>query len=703
MPLIESVFSDLSFYLTNISWTQILDLALVTTVFYLLLNFLQRSRATAMLRGALVLIALFFVFTVFLPLPTFDYLLRFALIAILIATPVIFQSELRYGLEQLGRHVGGLTFRRMAGEATMKPLVRSLENLANSRVGALIVLEGEDDLGSILETGVPLGSDVTSELLQTIFHDGTPLHDGALIIRRDRVVAAGCVLPVSNRQLYVNQRRLGTRHRAAVGLAEVSDALALVVSEETGQISVARHGQLHANLEKTELREHLYSFYHPPEEEEEAFSVSQLWSAFREWWPPRMRDFNLSELLLDGPTILLAVVLAFASWAFVNQQTNPVREARIENIPLRVTGAPPDTQLIEPPRETVDAVVQASDELLPTLGAGTFQATVSLDGLEPGAQPHRLPVNVQSSIDRVQIVSVEPEMLDLQLARIITRTVDVRAVTVGEEDLSPAYEIRNPPEASPSSVEVTGAAPQVEKVAEARAEITVPSVRGSAQRVRPLTPVDADGDAVEGVTLRPDRVQVNATVARRPNAREVGVYVQLTGELPDGYRLSRVVATPSRVTLLGEVEGVIGEENTIQTVPYDISNAVDDLRVQVPLKLPAGVEALNDAGETVRSVSVELAVEALVGIRVLSRDVEVLGSAGLSLSVDPPTVDVRLRGPVPLLNEVETAPELVRVLLDAADLVELQSGDSVVVEPQIGKPEELDATLVPQTVRVTAD
>lgn len=701
MPVFENVFSGLYFNLANISWTQIIDLGLVTVVFYLLLNFLRRSRATVMLRGALVLIALFFVFTVFLPLPTFDYLLRFALIAILIATPVIFQSELRYGLEQLGRRVGGLTFRRMAGETTMKPLVRAIENLSNNQIGALIALEGEDDLGAILETGVPMGSDVTSELLQTIFHEGTPLHDGALIIRGGRAVAASCVLPVSNRQLYVNQRRLGTRHRAAVGLAEVSDALALVVSEETGQISVARRGELHANLEKTELREHIYSFYNPPEEEEEPFSLSRLFAALRRWWPPDIRDLDLSQLLLDAPTILLALVLGFTTWAFVNQQVNPIREARVEGIPLRVTGAPPNTQLLSPPRDTVDAVVRASDDVLPTLGVGTFQATVSLEGLEPG--PHRLPVEVESGVSQVQVVSAEPRIVDVQLAEIITRTVDVRAETVGEEELSPAFEIRDAPDVSPSAVEVTGAAPQVERVDHARAEIAVPAVGGSVQRVRPLTPVDAAGDVVEGVTLRPDRVQVNATVARRPNARDVGVQVQLSGELPEGYRLSQVIATPSRVTLLGEVEGAVTAGNAIQTLPLDISTAVDDLRVQVPLDLSPGVEALNNAGETVRSVLVELNVESVVGTRVLSRDVEVLGSAGLSLTVDPPTVDVRLRGPVPLLNEVESAPELLRVIVDAADLADLDSGETASVEPQVAKPEELEVTLVPQTVSVTAE
>lgn len=701
MPLPENVFSDLYFNLANISLTQIVDLGLVAAVFYLLLNFLRRSRATVMLRGALVLIAFFFIFTVFLPLPTFDYLLRFALIAILIATPVIFQSELRYGLEQLGRRVGSLSFRRMAGETTMKPLVRSLESLSNNRIGALIVLEGKDDLGSVLDTGVPLGSDVTSELVQTIFHQGTPLHDGALIIRGNRAIAASCVLPVSNRQLYVNQRRLGTRHRAAVGITEVSDALALTVSEETGQVSVARHGELHADLEKTELREHIYNFYNPPEEEEESFSFSALVAAIRRWRPPSIRDLDLSGLLLDAPTFLLALILAFTSWAFVNQQTNPVREVRIENVPLRVTEAPANMQLLSPPRETVNAVVKASDDVLPTLGASSFQAILSLEGLEPG--PHRLPVEVESGVGRVQVVSVEPEMLDVQLARIITDTVAVRAVTVGEQELSPAFEIAEAPLASPDEVEVTGAAPQVEKVDRAQAEIAVPSVGGSVQRVRPLVPVDADGNVVEGVTLRPDQVQVSVTVARRPNARDVGVQVQLMGELPEGYRLSQIVPTPARVTLLGEVEDAIAADNAVQTLPLDISNAVDDLRVQVPLDLPASVEALNNAGETVRSVLVELDVEPRMGTRVLSRNVEVLGSAGLSLSIDPPTVDVRLSGPVPLLNEVETTPELVRVFIDAADLADLEAGETVSIDPQISKPEDLEAALVPQTVSVTAE
>lgn len=701
MPLPENVFSDLYFNLANISWTQIVDLGLVTAVFYLLLNFLRRSRATVMLRGTLVLIALFFVFTVFLPLPTFDYLLRFALIAILIATPVIFQSELRYGLEQLGRRVGGLTFRRMAGETTMKPLVRALENLSSNRVGALIVLEGRNDLGSILETGVPLGSDVTTELLQTIFHEGTPLHDGALVIRGGRAIAASCVLPVSNRQLSVNQRRLGTRHRAAVGLAEVSDALVLVVSEETGQISVARYGELHADLEKTELREYIHNFYNPPEEEEEPFSFSQLLAALRQWRPPSIRDLDLSRLLLDAPTFLLALILAFTAWAFVNQQTNPVREARIENIPLRVTGVPANMQLLSAPRETVDTLVKASNDVLPTLGASSFQATLSLDGLEPG--PHRLPIEVESGVRRVQVVSVEPETLDVQLAQIITGTVEVRAVTVGEEELSPAFEVPDPPTVSPDEVEITGAAPLVENVDHAQAEIAVPAVGGSAERVRPLVPVDADGNVVEGVTLSPDQVQVTVTVARRPNARDVGVQVELTGELPEGYRLSQIVSTPSRVTLLGEVEGALTTDSAIHTLPLDISNAVDDLRVQVPLDLPPGVEALNSAGETVRSVLVLLDVEPRQGTRVLARNIEVLGSAGLSLSIDPPTVDVRLHGPVPLLNEVEIAPELLRVFIDAADLADLDSGETILVEPQISKPEELEATLVPQTVSVTAE
>ncbi|HSM55268.1 MAG TPA: diadenylate cyclase, partial [Candidatus Sulfomarinibacteraceae bacterium] len=164
MPTSESIFSDFLFSLANITATQVLDIILVTMVFYLLLHLLRRSRATVLLRGALVLIALFFIVTVFLPLPTFDYILELALLATLIATPIIFQPELRHLLEELGRRVGTLRLRRMAAETTLKPLVRAIESLSERKIGALIVLEGNDALSDIMQTGVPMGSEVTSEL-----------------------------------------------------------------------------------------------------------------------------------------------------------------------------------------------------------------------------------------------------------------------------------------------------------------------------------------------------------------------------------------------------------------------------------------------------------------------------------------------------------------------------------------------------------
>ena len=325
METLESLFSDVYFHVANITLIDLVDLGLVTIVFYLLLSFLRQSRSTVLLRGTLMIVILFFIVTVFLPLSTFDYLLQLALLAILIATPVIFQAELRYGLEQLGRRVGTFNLRQTVSESTIKPLARAVENLSSQRVGALIVLEGEENLDDILETGVPVGSDVTSELLQTIFYNGTPLHDGALVIRGSKLLAAGCVLPVSNRQLYAGERRLGTRHRAAVGVTETSDAMAVVVSEETGKVSVARFGRLETALEKTELRDRLYGFYNPPDRKEVEPSLAHFLAELRQWWASHRAEPPSGGLFSYPVIAVLSVLLAFATWLFVGQTTQTRR------------------------------------------------------------------------------------------------------------------------------------------------------------------------------------------------------------------------------------------------------------------------------------------------------------------------------------------------------------------------------------------
>jgi diadenylate cyclase len=697
---LESLFADLLFSIQNITWLQLLDLALVSAVFFILLSLLRRSRARVLLRGTLFVVALFFVITILLPLPTFDYLIQVILIVILVAIPILFQPELRYLLEELGRSVGSFGFQQAKAEAALTPLARAVQNLSNNQIGALIVLEGEDDLEDIRETGVPLGGAVTSELLQTIFYDGTPLHDGAMLIRGDRVVAAGCVLPVTNRQLYAGSRRLGTRHRAAVGLTETTDALVIAVSEETGQISIAHSGQLATGIDQTRLRDEIHQFYTPPARDGgQTLSFSRLWERFREWWGVST-EAPAGSVMSNLALLLLAVLLALASWMFVLQQTNPITDQRLDGIPLLIAGPLEGIRLMNDLPETVTIVAKTSDRLLPSLSPSSFQATLDLSTLEAGL--HRLEVDVDTEVRPVQIVSISPSPIDVQLAAVVSRTVPVQVTVLDEETMSPAVEMSGPPQADPPEALVTGAEADVSRVQSVLAEIAVSDAIGPLQRVRPLMPLDEAGNLVEGLTIRPEQVQVNVDIEQRADARDVGVQVTTEGEMPAGYRLSALVVAPAQVTLLGDEEQLAQVTGTVATFPVDISGAVDDLSIQAALDLPPGVEAIDSLGEAVRSVVVRVEVEPRMGNRVRQRPVEIQGEAELSFEINPAIVDVFLNGPIPILDDIDASPRLLQVILDAAELEELEPGSSLEVTPELVFPEGVRVQLQPDSVIITA-
>jgi diadenylate cyclase len=184
----------------------------------------------------------------------------------LVALPVIFQPELRRALERIGR-TAPLFVRR--GDSTVSQrlvneIARATEQLARRKTGALIVFEGQTGLGEVIDKGVRLNADVSAELLQTIFFPNTPLHDGAAIVRGDQVIAAGCVLPLAQNDLGDSQ--LGTRHRAGIGVTEQTDAMSVIVSEETGSISIARNGRI-LRVDGGTLRRILTEFYRPGEAE----------------------------------------------------------------------------------------------------------------------------------------------------------------------------------------------------------------------------------------------------------------------------------------------------------------------------------------------------------------------------------------------------------------------------------------------------
>ncbi|MGD8813132.1 MAG: diadenylate cyclase CdaA [Anaerolineales bacterium] len=260
-------FSDIGFFLNRLDWLSVIDLLLVMAIFFLLFSLVRGTQAVALLRGMVLLVIAIALLTAWLTLPAFSWLLRAALSPLLIAIPVIFAPEIRRALERLGRAGALLTPHLQPAQIRRRidAVCSASQRLADHRYGALIVIERETHLDEFAETGVRLDAELSAQLLMQIFFINTPLHDGAVIIRDDRLVAAGCVLPLSasgslSRSI---ERQMGLRHRAALGISEVSDAIVVVVSEEAGVISVALNGRMIRRLDQSRLRSVLIAFYRP--------------------------------------------------------------------------------------------------------------------------------------------------------------------------------------------------------------------------------------------------------------------------------------------------------------------------------------------------------------------------------------------------------------------------------------------------------
>lgn len=256
---------DLLLTFSTFSYTDAIDILLVASVIYAMLYLVRGTQAVQLLRGVMVLVILIVVLSDRFNLTAFGWLIQNSLPGLFVAIPVVFQPEIRRGLERLGRT--GLFFPSTTSESdiarTINYVCRAAQRLAEMRDGALIVFERESGLQELVDSGVALDSRVSPELLVTIFYKSTPLHDGAVIIRGDRIVSAAVVLPLA---ADLRDKRLGTRHRAAVGVTEVTDAIAVVVSEETGTISLAYNGRLLRHLDEGRLNRLLHAFYGPPAE-----------------------------------------------------------------------------------------------------------------------------------------------------------------------------------------------------------------------------------------------------------------------------------------------------------------------------------------------------------------------------------------------------------------------------------------------------
>ncbi len=258
--MIDAIREFFDTYLRG-SWTSILDIGLVAFVIYWLFILIRGTRAVRIVIG-LSILYLVYLAAILIKLDLLRSLLETAAVVGLFAVVVVFQPELRRGLEQIGR-IGSVNrffvSTEVAGaERVAREISRAARILAGSRHGALIVLERETGLEDLAaESGVPVHADLRAELLVTIFYRGTALHDGAVVISGEKITSAGVLLPLS--QIALDSERYGTRHRAAIGISEQTDALVVVVSEETGSISLVVRGRIERNLTEEQLRRRIFN------------------------------------------------------------------------------------------------------------------------------------------------------------------------------------------------------------------------------------------------------------------------------------------------------------------------------------------------------------------------------------------------------------------------------------------------------------
>jgi len=265
---VNNLLDYVYFLVERLNWLSILDILLVTAVFYVILLVVRDTQAIVLLRGGLVLIALLGVLTSLEVLPAFSWLVSSTLPALVLAIPVIFAPEIRRALERLGRTSTLINKgQRSTSFDIVGILVSAVTRLSNRKHGALIVLQRSDNLQEYSNTGVAIDARLTSELILQIFYPNTPLHDGAVIVKDDRMIAAACVMPLSSSGSLVRspEREMGLRHRAALGISEVGDAVSVIVSEETGTISITHGGRMISNLNVERLRNILQTFYQADE------------------------------------------------------------------------------------------------------------------------------------------------------------------------------------------------------------------------------------------------------------------------------------------------------------------------------------------------------------------------------------------------------------------------------------------------------
>jgi len=670
---------QIEFIFSHMQLEDYIDIALVAALLYVAFQALYQTRALQLLRGVIIFAIAGAVLFMILPQNTFGLLVQGLIIMGIIALPWLFQDELRRALTGLGR-LGHRRVYSSSFDRFKEILISVTHKLAERGEGALIVLEGETPLEEIIQTGVQIQAEtITPELLLSVFRRNSPLHDGAVILRGDQLIAASCILPVSTERS--GRTRLGTRHRAALGLSiQVPDTLVVVVSEETRGISVALNGRLYRHLNEERLDRWLDRF-----QDHIAGNDRSSW----DW----IKGGGLQSSLINAA---LAVVLATLAWAAVSLRTNPPQEVFIGDVPLNMVS--PDSNLVVMNQipGIINSRIQTTFDKAGEISSASVSAVVNLEDLTAGV--HRVPVEVTTEDERVQVVSVDPNFVDVTLEPFVSIEFAPTYSITDPETLPLGYKLGEI-SLSPGSISVKGPEQFVEQVNEVRTEIAIEGRKNSFQESQLVVPLDVDGQLINGIRLEPAEVLISVPVEQTEQTRQVPIYADIKADtIEDDYEINSVLISPPTVTLIGDELVVQQVGEFLATAPISLTNVFSEINLDVPLLLPEGIVSRGEADEDIITVRVDIQVSPVTNYLPLTTAPELRGMLeDYTAEVSPPQVSILLIGPQPILDEITSDPSLVVAYVDLTGL-----GPGLYELPlENENPSGISVELFPSEVQVT--
>jgi len=395
----------------------LLDIALVSYLIYRGLLLIKGTRAVQLIKGLILLFLFYYVVNNYLQLRTMAWIMQQAATIIIVALPIVFQPELRRLLAHIGKErLISETFFSSGKELFdfSNNLVLSVKNLSLKRTGALIVIEKKNGLNEFIETGIKIDALVSPDLIESIFYSGTPLHDGAIIIRKNKILAASVLLPLSeNIKKITGKHNLGTRHRAALGLSENSDAICIVVSEETGRISVANNGKLQQNLRDEDLEKLLIdNFQVNPNNN---FKITKIFNKkdleLAEKQLQKKKSFFPSLFANNLNIILVSMISALFLIFFWGKNFPLAKQNKIIFLPIEIHKHNffTEKKLFVAPTH-IRIKIEGSSGIVNEIKPTDFKASVTIK--DPNSQEQMLPISIFAP-DQIVIKEIEPSKVNL--------------------------------------------------------------------------------------------------------------------------------------------------------------------------------------------------------------------------------------------------------------------------------------------------